>query len=56
MNTGSHPGPGLRQGFIAVLRRDVLLAWKRPGDVLNPMSEINARYTMDWALATGGRI
>ena len=25
----------------------------RAGDVLNPLSEINARYTMDWALAMG---
>lgn len=25
------------QGFMAVIRRDVLLAWKRPGDVLNPL-------------------
>ena len=29
--------PGLWQGFAAVVRRDVLLAWKRPGDVLNPL-------------------
>lgn len=29
--------PGLWQGFSAVLRRDLLLAWKRPGDVLNPL-------------------
>ena len=29
--------PGLWQGFAAVIRRDVLLAWKRPGDVLNPL-------------------
>ena len=29
--------PGLWQGFTAVVRRDVLLAWKRPGDVLNPL-------------------
>jgi heme exporter protein B len=25
------------RGFAAVLRRDLLLAWKRPGDVLNPL-------------------
>lgn len=30
-------GPGLLQGFAAIVRRDVLLAWKRPGDVLNPL-------------------
>jgi heme exporter protein B len=29
--------PGLWQGFSAVLRRDLLLAWRRPGDVLNPL-------------------
>ncbi|MEQ8204767.1 MAG: heme exporter protein CcmB [Woeseia sp.] len=29
--------PGLVAGFIAVLRRDLLLGWKRPGDVLNPL-------------------
>lgn len=29
--------PGLLDGFLAVLRRDLLLAFKRPGDVLNPL-------------------
>jgi heme exporter protein B len=29
--------PALVDGFRAVLRRDLLLAWKRPGDVLNPV-------------------
>lgn len=29
--------PGLWQGFAAVVRRDLLLAWKRPGDILNPL-------------------
>lgn len=29
--------PGLWSGFSAVVRRDILLAWKRPGDVLNPL-------------------
>ena len=29
--------PGLWQGFTAVIRRDLTLAWKRPGDVLNPL-------------------
>jgi heme exporter protein B len=29
--------PGLLDGLIAVARRDLLLAWKRPGDVLNPL-------------------
>lgn len=29
--------PGLVDGFFAILRRELLLAWKRPGDVLNPL-------------------
>lgn len=29
--------PGLGAGFIAIVRRDLLLAWKRPGDILNPL-------------------
>jgi heme exporter protein B len=29
--------PTLGQGFTAILRRDLLLAFKRPGDVLNPL-------------------
>ncbi|MEM7501071.1 MAG: heme exporter protein CcmB [Pseudomonadota bacterium] len=29
--------PSLWQGFAALLRRDLLLAYKRPGDVLNPL-------------------
>lgn len=29
--------PGLLHGLRAVIRRDLLLAWKRPGDVLNPL-------------------
>jgi heme exporter protein B len=29
--------PTLMQGFTAVLRRDLLLAFKRPGDVFNPL-------------------
>ena len=31
------PVPGLLQGAGAIVRRDLLLAWKRPGDVLNPL-------------------
>lgn len=31
------PLPGLSTGFAGLLRRDLLLAWKRPGDVLNPL-------------------
>lgn len=29
--------PGIFEGLIAIARRDILLAWKRPGDVLNPL-------------------
>ena len=29
--------PGLMSGLVATTRRDLLLAWKRPGDVLNPL-------------------
>ena len=37
MSELSQSSPGLWDGFTAVIRRDVLLAWKRPGDVLNPL-------------------
>lgn len=29
--------PGIWTAFTSVIRRDVLLAWKRPGDVMNPL-------------------
>jgi heme exporter protein B len=29
--------PGILAGMLATTRRDLLLAWKRPGDVLNPL-------------------
>ena len=29
--------PGVIGAMLAVARRDLLLAWKRPGDVLNPL-------------------
>ncbi len=29
--------PGIFAGLAAIARRDILLAWKRPGDVLNPL-------------------
>ena len=29
--------PGLWRGFAGIVRRDMLLAWKRPGDVMNPL-------------------
>jgi len=28
---------GILAGLVAIARRDLLLAWKRPGDVLNPL-------------------
>ena len=34
---GNVDGPGLAQGFAALVRRDLGLAWRRPGDVLNPL-------------------
>lgn len=37
MSGNGHPEPGLLDGFTAIVRRDLLLAWKRPGDVLNPL-------------------
>ena len=30
-------GPSLWSGFSGIVRRDIVLAWKRPGDVLNPL-------------------
>ena len=29
--------PGILAGILGIVRRDLLLAWKRPGDVLNPL-------------------
>ena len=29
--------PGLLSGLLGTARRDLLLAWKRPGDILNPL-------------------
>jgi heme exporter protein B len=37
MNDAGERLPGLFGGIAAVLRRELLLAWKRPGDVLNPL-------------------
>lgn len=37
MNGSTAQQPGLLSGLIATIRRDLLLAWKRPGDVLNPL-------------------
>ncbi len=37
MNTQPNTMPGLMSGLVAIARRDLLLAWKRPGDVLNPL-------------------
>lgn len=37
MTGGQRTGPGLLRGLTSIVRRDLLLAWKRPGDVLNPL-------------------
>ena len=37
MNDAATQLPGLGTGLAAVIRRDLTLAWKRPGDVLNPL-------------------
>lgn len=37
MTAGESPLPGLMAGMLATARRDLLLAWKRPGDILNPL-------------------
>ena len=37
MNRPMPRQPGMIDGFIAITKRDLLLAWKRPGDVLNPL-------------------
>lgn len=37
MNAPGNRQPGMIDGFIAIIKRDLLLAWKRPGDVLNPL-------------------
>ncbi len=37
MDASSRQQPGIFAGLVAITRRDLLLAWKRPGDVLNPL-------------------
>jgi heme exporter protein B len=37
MNDTDTSQPGILSGLWATARRDLLLAWKRPGDVLNPL-------------------
>ena len=37
MNESNEQMPGIFKGLVAVARRDLLLAWKRPGDLLNPL-------------------
>ena len=37
MTTDDHNAPGMLAAMLAVTRRDLLLAWTRPGDVLNPV-------------------
>ncbi len=37
MNGNEVSVPGLWHGLKSIVRRDLLLAWKRPGDILNPL-------------------
>ncbi len=37
MNSSEYKVPSLMNGLKSIIRRDLLLAWKRPGDVLNPL-------------------
>ncbi len=37
MNAQERQVPGMFAGLFAMTKRDLLLAWKRPGDVLNPL-------------------
>ena len=37
MKPGDASRPGIFSGLSATARRDLLLAWKRPGDILNPL-------------------
>jgi heme exporter protein B len=37
VNDSQREIPGIIEGLLATTRRDLLLAWKRPGDVLNPL-------------------
>jgi heme exporter protein B len=37
MNAETAVQPGILSGLLGTARRDLLLAWKRPGDVLNPL-------------------
>ncbi len=37
MTTVDSNMPGLVRGLLATAKRDLLLAWKRPGDLLNPL-------------------
>ena len=35
--SGEDESIGMLSGIAGIARRDLLLAWKRPGDVLNPL-------------------
>lgn len=37
MSSSDELTPGIGAGMIALVKRDLALAWKRPGDVLNPL-------------------
>lgn len=52
MITNERELPGLMAGFVATVKRDLVLAWKRPGDVLNPVVFFAVVSTL-FPLATG---
>jgi heme exporter protein B len=52
VTSGDTPGPDLLAGLSAVIRRDLLLAWKRPGDIFNPLV-FYAMVSTLFPLATG---
>ncbi|MDH4046530.1 MAG: heme exporter protein CcmB [Gammaproteobacteria bacterium] len=52
MTPAEHDGSDLLAGFSAIVRRDLLLAWKRPGDALNPLV-FYAMVSTLFPLATG---
>jgi heme exporter protein B len=37
MMTDNPQQPGIFAGLLAITRRELLLAWKRPGDILTPL-------------------
>ncbi len=52
MNELEHSESDLIAGLVAIIRRDLLLAWKRPGDAVNPLMFYAMVCTL-FPLATG---